>query len=882
MSIPLLRTKLHIPRLKAGTVTRSRLTQKLTNSSQGTAKLALIVAPAGFGKTTLLSAWHTANPDHPLAWLSLDDDDNDPSRFWSYTAGALETLAPDIPKGSLSRLPVGQVPEETILTHFINELTAVPRVFTYVLDDFHTISNPEILEWLAFVIEHHPPNMHLVLSTRAVPQLPLAQPRAQGRLTEITIQDLRFTSAETATFLRQTIGLQLEQRDIESLTTRTEGWVAGLQLAGLSLQGTGDITAAIGKISGTSRYVADYFIEEVLGRQPPDIEAFLIDTSFLDTFTARLCDTITGRSNSAEIIAMIEKRNLFIVPQDDRHEWYSYHRMFTDLLRARRNERYTKDEIADLHRRAGAWCLENDLVENAISHALLAQDYGNALDLLGGHGYALISSGQARTVERWLDKFPPSHRRTSPELELLAAWSCLASSRFNEVESYLSRIDDHLAAGWLGDDPETRRDTQGQIKAIRATVAMNASNTDLAVPLGQQAQAELHPSNTAIRSVVTLDLADASLGSDDLPEAVRLYRDALYTAQPTGNAIISINAMSKLAHLQFIQGNLHAAAESYHESIQTVQRWGWKDQPVAGLITIGMASLLYEWNTLDQALAYAHASLERLRRWGHPSHIAEALITLAKIEHARGHPDLTEEHLTTAIQHTRRHNLRPTERKVLETRARLALSIGDRALAKSVFDQAKQRFPQPPSKGSLTSLSIVRPLILERRYEDAKAILSEWQDYTESRELVTQRIDVSVLQALNALAQDKRDTALAALQDALIRAEPGVFLRTFLDEGPPMRDLVRLAAERGLEPHHYVSRLLDTFSAGHPVLTDPLSSREDEVLHLIADQLSNQEIADTLFVSVNTVKTHIRRLYSKLSAASRLEAVTRARELGLL
>ena len=204
MSIPLLRTKLHIPRLKAGTVTRSRLTQKLTNSSQGTAKLALIVAPAGFGKTTLLSAWHTANPDHPLAWLSLDDDDNDPSRFWSYTAGALETLAPDIPKGSLSRLPVGQVPEETILTHFINELTAVPRVFTYVLDDFHTISNPEILEWLAFVIEHHPPNMHLVLSTRAVPQLPLAQPRAQGRLTEITIQDLRFTSAETATFLRQT------------------------------------------------------------------------------------------------------------------------------------------------------------------------------------------------------------------------------------------------------------------------------------------------------------------------------------------------------------------------------------------------------------------------------------------------------------------------------------------------------------------------------------------------------------------------------------------------------------------------------------------------------------------------------------------------------
>jgi len=368
------------------------------------------------------------------------------------------------------------------------------------------------------------------------------------------------------------------------------------------------------------------------------------------------------------------------------------------------------------------------------------------------------------------------------------------------VESYLSRTDDHLAAGWLADDPETRRDTQGQIKAIRATVAMNASDADLAVPLGQQALAELHLNNTGIRSVVTLDLADASLGRDDLPEAVRLYPDALYTAQPTGNAIISINAMSKLARLQFIQGNLHAAAESYHESFQALQRWGWENQPVAGLITIGMASLLYEWNTLDQALAYAHTSLERLRQWGHPSHIAEALITLAKIEHARDHPDLAEEHLTAAMQHARRHNLRLTERRILETRARLALSIGERTLAKSIFDQARHRFPQPLPKGSLTNLSIVRPLILEQRYEDAKKVLSEQQDYTEERGLVAQRIEASVLQALDALAQGRRDTAHAALQ-----------------------------------------------------------------------------IAETLFVSVNTVKTHIRRLYSKLSAGSRLEAVTRAR-----
>ncbi|MCD6286821.1 MAG: hypothetical protein J7M39_12995, partial [Anaerolineae bacterium] len=620
----------------------------------------------------------------------------------------------------------------------------------------------------------------------------------------------------------------------------------------------------------------------VLGRQPPDVEAFLIETAFLDTFTAPLCDAVTGRSNSAEIIATIEKHNLFVVPQDDQHEWYSYHRMFSDLLRARQNERYTKVEIAERHRRASKWCLENDLLESAINHALLAQDYDDVLDLLGSHGYALISRGQARTVERWLDKFPASHRRTSPELELLAAWCCLAASRFNEVESYLSQIDDHLAAGWLAHDPETRRDTQGQIKAIRATVAMNASDADLAVPLGQQGLAELHPSNTGIRSVVTLDLADASLGRDDLPEAVRLYRDALYTAQPTGNAIISINAMSKLARLQAIQGNLHAAAESYHESLQTVQRWGWKNQPVAGLITIGMASLLYEWNTLDQALAYARTSLERLRQWGHPSHIAEALITLAKIEHARGHPDLAEEHLNTATALSQHHNQRYTERWVLDTRARFALSRGDRSRAMTLFAQVKRRFPEPLTKGSLARLQIVRPLILSRDYESAEIVLTEWQTYTERRGLTVQRIETGILQAISALAQDKRDTALAALQEALILAEPGGFLRTFLDEGPPARALLRQAQERGLGPHDYIARLLGAFSASRPVLSEPLSPREDEALHLIADQLSNQEIAETLFVSVNTVKTHIRRLYSKLGAGSRLEAVMRAQEIGLL
>jgi LuxR family maltose regulon positive regulatory protein len=349
-----------------------------------------------------------------------------------------------------------------------------------------------------------------------------------------------------------------------------------------------------------------------------------------------------------------------------------------------------------------------------------------------------------------------------------------------------------------------------------------------------------------------------------------------------GNAIISINAMSKLAHLQFIQGNLYAAAESYHESLQTLERWGWENQAVTGLITSGMALLLYEWNTLNQALTYAQTSLKQLKRWGHASHITETQILLAAIEEARGDTRRSESYLESASTWAQRHRERHIDRWILEARARIALSRGDRSEALGYYDQIAHRFPNTGTQGSLTRLYAVRPLILNHDYDRAEAILTAWQAYTARRGLTTQRIKATVLQAMNAQAQDQYDTALARLQDALILAEPGGFVRTFVDEGPIARDLLRLAAERDLEPSRYIARLVDTFSADRPASIEPLSDREDEVLQLIADQRSNREIAEALFISVNTVKTHIRRLYNKLGANSRLEAVMRAQELGLL
>ncbi len=882
MMTPLLRTKLHVPTPNADAVVRPRLIEKLASGHQHDGAVAVVTAPAGYGKTTLLSGWHAAHPALPVAWLTLDDADNDPFRFWSYTAVALETLAPLIPKGTLSELAVEQLPVETILTHFINEMTAVPEAFTLVLDDFHVITQPELLEWLAFLIRHQPPRMRLIVSSRSVPPLPLARTRAQGRLTEFTAKDLRFTQAETAAFMRQTMNLQLTEKDVDVLAARTEGWVAGLQLVGLSLQRTEATSDTIEALDGTYQYIADYFVEEVLGLLPPDVLAFLMETAFLDIFTAPLCDALTGRDDSAEIIARLEANHLFIVRQDDDRQWYRYHSLFADLLRARQKARCTEAEIAALHHRVSDWCLDHGLIEKAINHILLARDYDRALELLKRYGYILVSRGRALTVDCWIDRFPPSSRRTYPDLALIKAWACLARSQFGEVEGYLRQVERHLDRGWLAETSEIRRDVRGQLQAIRATVALNLGNADAAVPLSHQALDTLKPDNTEVRSVVTLDLADASLDRDEIPEATRLYRDALRTARPTGNAIISINAMSKLAHLQFIQGNLYAAADVYHESLQTLDRWGWKNQATTGLITSGMALLLYEWNTLNQARTYAQTALDQLKRWGHTFHIIETQILLAAIETVHGEVGRAEAYLDDASRWSKRHRERHMERWVLEARARIALNRGDRSEALRTYERIARRFPDAETEGSLTRLHAVRPLILNGDHARAEAILDAWQAYTTRRGLTTQRIETKMLRAINAHAQGQLDTALATLQDALVLAEPGGFIRTFIDEGPTARDLLRMASSRGIAPKDYVARLVDASAADRSVPIEPLSTREDDVLRLIADQLSNREIAETLYISVNTVKTHVRRLYDKLGASSRLEAVMRAQELGLL
>lgn len=885
MPIPLLQTKLHIPPLRADRVPRPQLVHKLAALQGRPAQVTLVVAPAGYGKTTALSAWHTANPEHPVAWLTLEEDDNDPYRFWRYASAAVERLAPIIPTGTLTQLPVEQMPEEAIVARFVNEVTAASRPFTLVLDDLHTITNEEILGWLGSVIDHQPPTLHLVLSTRTMPPLPWARPRAEGRLAEINTQDLRFTATETATFLRRTMGLGLDEGQVANLAERTEGWPAGLQLAGLSLQAVDDVAEALAQFSGSSRHLVDYFAEEVVRQQPEEVRSFLYETAFLDELNPSLCDTVTGRDDSGAILAYLERHNLFLMPQDDQHHWYAYHRLFAEHLRSRQDTVEHHSQLAARHRRVSAWCLEHNLIERAIQHAILAEDYNLALRLFNNHGFDLLVRGQAATVDYWIGRFPTAMRTTSPDLDLLAAWAKLSASRFAEAEIYIRRLERYLEAGWLADQPEARRDREGQVLALRATVKLNLNEMEMAVPLMQEALDNLHPGNTGIRSVVTLDLADVSLAADDVPEALRLYRSALEAAQPSGNIMISVNAMSKLARLQTIQGQLHAAAESYHASLETLRSQGADDVPVTGMLEEGITRLLYEWNDLDNARRHGDRALALLRRWGHAQHIASTMIALARIAHAAGLETRAQavSGLDKAIAHCRQHNLRYPEQQAMETQARFALIEGDPDRARELYRRTAQRFPQAFAydTGSQPSLHIVRPLLLEGRHTTADRILAAWQDYTETRGLVAQRIEVGVLQAVSAWRQDKRDTALQALTTALRLAETGGFIRTFLDEGPVVADLLQLALKRGTAPA-YAAQLLEAATEAVTTLADPLSPRESEVLHLIAAQLSNQEIADKLTVSVNTVKTHIRRLYNKLGAGSRLEAVTLAQDLGLL
>jgi LuxR family maltose regulon positive regulatory protein len=883
MSAPIMTTKLYIPPLRPKIVPRPRLIERLNEGLSSGRKLTLISAPAGFGKTTLVSEW-IASCGLPVAWLSLDEGDNDPARFISYLVKALQTIQAEIGEGLLAVLRSPQPLQiETILTTLLNEISTIPANFVLVLDDYHAIDSQPVDLALAFLIEHQPPQMHLVIATREDPALPLARLRARGQCTELRLADLRFTPAEAAEFLNRVTGLNLSDADIDALEARTEGWIAGLQLAALSMQGHKDTAAFIQSFTGSHHFVMDYLVEEVLHQQPENIQAFLLRTSILERMCGPLCDAILPNPSvpGQATLEYLERANLFIVPQDNERRWYRYHHLFGDLLRKRLGQTLTPAGIAELHIHASQWYENNDLMLEAFKHAAAANDVDRAGRLMESTKMPIHLRGTATAILDWLESLPKTVLDARPALWWGQAAMLLVIGQVTGVEEKLQATEAALALAALpgaGLD-ETTRDLIGRIAAARANVAQAQAQIETILVHGQRALEYLHPDNLAERSMAVRSMGFAYYIQGDLTEAARAYTEAYSLAQACGDEIDTTLASIRLGQVQEAQNQLHQSAETYHRVLPLIDVYSPYNASVAYL---GLARIYYEWNDLDAAEKFGEKSLQLARQYDQViDRLVLSEVFLANLKLARGDAAAAMDKILQAEQTSRLKNYTYRLSDIAYTRARIHLFQGN-------VDEAAQLVRQ-----NVIPLMQARVLIAQGNPSEALAVVEPQRQQAEAKKMAGRLLLVMAVQSVALFAQGEKVHAVQVLTEALALAEPGGYIRLFVDEGDAMAELLSAAAAQGIRPD-YVNKLLAVFKgemkeerpaapvSGTSFLIEPLSQRELEILKLIAQGLSNREIGERLFLALDTIKGHNRKIFDKLQVQSRTEAITRARELGLL
>ncbi|MBN2005759.1 MAG: AAA family ATPase [Anaerolineae bacterium] len=907
MGTNLLQTKLYIPAPRPASVARPRLLARLNAGLMADCKLILISAPAGFGKTTLVGSW-VAEFRNRVAWLSLDEGDSDLIRFLTYLVAALQTVVADIGSGVLAALQSPQPPSaESLLTTLLNEIAAVPDPFILVLDDYHVIESEPVRapmsvdDALAFLLEHLPSQMHVVITTREDPQLPLARLRARGQLAELRAADLRFTPAEAAEFLGRVMGLNLSAEEIAALETRTEGWVAGLQLAALSMQGRSDTADFIQTFTGSHRFVLDYLVEEVLRRQPAAIQTFLLRTSILDRLCGPLCAAVLGKDAGSKIpdmkapapcvlppasclLEFLERANLFIVPLDDERRWYRYHHLFGGFLRQRLEQSLAPDEIAGLHVRASAWYENNGLVFESFRHAVAAHDVARAERLVELGTMPTHFRSVAMAILDWLASLPEAVMDDRPSLWVKSATLALVAGQTAGVEERLQAAEKALQNTALD---ARSRDLIGQIACARATLALTRYDPETMIVQAHRALEYLHPADLTFLFTANWALASAYMFQGDRAAAAQACMESLSISRKSGDMFSTILATSDLGHIQQLDNRLHQAAETYRRVLQLAGEY---PQPNIAEIQLGLAHIFYEWNDLDAAEYHGQESLQLARQYDRViDRFIISEVFLARVKLARGDVAGAAALLAQTEQSARRENFVRRLPEIAAAQALVLLHQGDVAAAarlvqkyKLPLDQARVLLSQGDASAALALLSVLRQEMEARG----------WQD---------ERLKVMVLQAVALHAHGENATALQVLEEALALAAPGGFIRLFVDEGPPMAALLSEVAAHGIAAD-YAATLLATFpdasipsgqskirnpklgvsEANPPKIVEPLSPRELEVLHLIAQGLSNREIAARLFLALSTVKGHNREIFDKLQVQRRTEAVARARELGLL
>ena len=952
MPAPILATKLYVPPARQKIVVRPHLVARLNQGIASGRKLTLISAPAGFGKTTLLSEWiqsfrfdaahahakkNRKSKDVQVAWLALDEADNDLVRFLIYLVAALQTTAPHLGAGALTALQSPQPPPaQTLVTALLNEIAVLPNRLVLVLDDYHVVDAKTIDETLAFMFEHLPPQMHLVIATREDPDIPLALLRARDQLVELRAADLRFTQSEAADFINRVMGLDLAAQSIAALETRTEGWIAGLQLAALALQGyldqaqpdafqaaqsrrDQDIAGFINNFAGSHRYVLDYLVGEVLERRPESERNFLLQTSILNRLCALLCDAVTEQKNGTAMLETFERSNLFVIPLDDRRRWYRYHHLFAEVLQARLMEQQP-EHVQRLHRRAAAWYARNNLPSDAIWHALAASDFEYAADLIELQLRAMYLGGMEATWLGWVKQLPDELVRARPVLNVYYAFGQLptdtdaAGARLDQAEQSLNSasFSNSAQAKEQGQsdaitktvaNQDELRSLPGTISIARAYRAGALGDVDGIVTYARRAL-DLLPENDHLwRGAAAALLGIAYWNSGELDAAHETITDGTRSLHMAGGLNFSISAKYLLADIRLGQGRLKDAKRTAEQSLRQVAEQGAPVPQATADLHVVLSEVCLERNELQ----FAKQHLETYKELGPFAALVEPqhrwYCAMARLEHARGNLDRALDLLDEGERHFVGG---PTldSRPIPALRAAIWLKQGR---LRDALEWASERGLQVNDELAFARefehITLARILIAQYETERADGsldaainLLERLRQEAKEKARLRSSIEILVLRALAYHARNEMSAALAAVENALTLAESEGYVRIFADEGALMAELLRKLRTRDVTPRikEYVHTLLAAFENTQQdkgqaqklvpasSIPEPLSERELDVLALLKTELSGPEIARELSVSLNTVRTHTKNIYSKLDVSNRRAAVRRAQELGLL
>jgi LuxR family transcriptional regulator, maltose regulon positive regulatory protein len=917
MAALVLATKLYIPPPSPKVVIRARLLARINTGISGGSKLVLISAPAGFGKTTLAAEWIADSRRRlpgQVAWLSLDEGDSDPMRFLTYFVAALHTALPDIGENILSALTASQSsppPVESILSALLNEMSTSPNEVTLVLDDYHTLESRTVDNALTFFIEHMPPQVHLMITSREDPALLLSRLRARNQLTELRAADLRFTPAEAAEFLNQMMGLDLSAADVAALESRTEGWIAGLQLAALSIKGHENATEFIQAFAGDNRYIVDYLVEEVLQRQPQSARDFLLQTAILDRLTGSLCDAVTGQTGGRARLDSLQRGNFFLIPLDDKRHWYRYHHLFADVLRMHLMAEQP-DQFSALHQRASEWYEQNGSLAEAIHHALAGSDFERAAGLIELAAPAMHKRREEATVLAWMKALPGQLFPARPVLSVLYAGAIMSNGGaegveplLRDAERWLDMLDDKQerpAAMIIVNEEEFRR-LPGAIAMYRAGLALVHGDVPKTVTYARQVL-DLAPQDDHLGRGGAAALIGLAFWRDgDLEAGYRFFADGMAHMQLAGNVSDAVGGVLALADIRVAQGRLHDAMGIYEQALQLARENGTPTLRGTADMYVGMSELEREHNDLQAATQLLIRSQQQGEHTGFPQNPYRWRVAMARIRE-------TEADLVAALdllgeaERLYVSDFFPNVRPVAALRARVWLAQGrlDQA-AGWARGQGLSAADEVSYLREFEHITLARILLAHHKRDrsespirEALGLLERLLQAAEEAGRLGSVIEILVLRALAYQLLEDIPTAIMSLERALTLAEPEGYVRMFVDEGANMMQLLREVKVRSILPG-YTGKLLAAFQAGQPGTTgqrslpashdalpliEPLSERELEVLRLFRTELSGPEIALELAVSLNTLRTHTKNIYGKLGVNNRRAAIRRAEELSLL